>query len=1306
MRPELNAAFELLDARSAVLGDALVVVQRQWHGRSESELQEAIATVERRERPLVGFLLARSIAQTAAVTGSAARLKDFLFRFGMHLFASAGVSGGSADAVVVAIAARACLTRASAHTQVYQVEEVLARLPEVSQKPEAWRRQLGQGQEQFEHLLDVVVAGLPAGRPRTTGTARERIPVPQPTLAVALAKPPAWLGVPKGQVAPQKQAEFLLGSRAWRVASREEAEDVDSNALNSAWSSFRSGDYLDARLNLDSVLFAAGTSWWPSSSPDGLRVWNWLRLVCLLSKLESGTAGNRRRAYVSALECALRSVPDETALLESLLESGVSDFVVVEPESRQAWAVYLARLVSVADPDEVLAYYTNETRADLRTVWSERFSGLVSKDQQSRQMVDTLAAEFHNAVGGLKDVVGREGSHRQIVRPLRRLSPFLDTEEQALADRALIAAASVTRVLGREQATATELTQTKELVGTLVEDLLSSDSLLLQDGVGPFAEQMQVALALELQRASDASQPHVSAMLLTHRLPLSSTVSAPFRIAFRIRNDGNARADLIECRLDSADLQPVGESRVVDALDPGQEAEISFEASVVSPGQGITVTMRCEWRDVLEQQFSQSFPFQAEDQRATSWKADDVNPFSLGTISEPRRLVGRSADLAALERSVAAGGSAYVTGQKRVGKTSLVKVLQRTLQTDGWVVAYLPLGQALSGSADAPDVLLALLEAIYDECLHQRPDVTLPEPPVDEQRERYARAVGRWLRAVNRIADNAQLRVLVALDDFDTLPSALYMGSDAEALFRTLRTLVDTSWLGLIFIGSEVLPTILKAQAHQLNQVGRFSLANFASTADTKALLEGAASARLDWDPHAFARAHYLCSGNPYYLNLLGRELWQYLRERDRSYVTQDDVDWSAEAVARSGDPSHFLHLWADDPSGLDSGTRRSLLASASLRAVARASGKNFGSVARSESVGLARQWVPSATLGEWNGTFDGLISRQVLLQDGDALRLAIPLVSAWLQNAGAMELDRQYAAIENARVDMHVIPNRELLDLTEDLHFCGDRVSEIALQAWLEQFETGRPRWLAFQVARRLLAQGYFSATRMSAKVLPQLRTAIQASPPWGLRQKEAGGFAKNVYMLQHGVAGASAPVVTANLSALLKIRKANIVSAEAFSAVAARRQCVLIIADDVVGTGEQLAGVTRDLVGSLDSQSAGWRESVNLVVAAAVSAQTELWLPENVQSYSVVGHVARPDLLAFDPSAKIFSSEEDRLACEDLFRVVGAALEPKHPLGFGDLALLAATESNCPNNAPPVLWKTGAFAGGTWRPLLRRRV
>ena len=191
--------------------------------------------------------------------------------------------------------------------------------------------------------------------------------------------------------------------------------------------------------------------------------------------------------------------------------------------------------------------------------------------------------------------------------------------------------------------------------------------------------------------------------------------------------------------------------------------------------------------------------------------------------------------------------------------------------------------------------------------------------------------------------DQSGIRVLIALDDFDELPHALYHGTEANALFLFLRSVIDQSWLSILFIGSEVLPTIMSAQAHKLNQVSPYTVSNFQSSDATGELLAGPTRSRMEWHAGAIAGAHYLTDGNPYYLTLVGQEVWRRMRELDRTMVGYDEVDQAVGVIAQNAPGAHFMHLWADSADGVDSAKRSAIVGAAVLCGIARASGPGSG---------------------------------------------------------------------------------------------------------------------------------------------------------------------------------------------------------------------------------------------------------------------------------------------------------------------------------------------------------------------------
>lgn len=1302
-----DAALELVDGRIRALRSERARLNSRYEFVGESELLKEIADVTRQDRPVFGLLLAERVLQRALVNGAKSAMGEFVFRFGAHLKASVGLrSLGNDDRVVLATAARDVF-RASPRMsrQLDEAETIIDRLPTAGDSESAWRRQFGMSAEDFEARVDLLAGTLrPAEKPRfdpqTPATRPHRAAHPN-SVVVGL---PSWLSLPTSP-APTSTT-FTEGARTWPALDAQRDAPLD---LAAGWTLFVEGDYEGAREALWDVFASVGQAWAPSPTPDGARTWNWLRLVWLLADEASAQLSDRRRALLSALELARRSVPSDVALSDWLAEDALRDYVAATAHSQSDWAVHAARAIFTYGND-VLDVYDNAIKADLRLAWSTQFGPVVEGTRQTHQMVEALQSEFKYRLQDLLRATSAEPLvPRRVVAPLRGIEQFLDAEERRIASAAAELANAVAIYLSQEESLASDSLATIAEIESLQSAIAASESVLLQDTLGTAFAALREACRTRHEELSSGSRPNVAAELVATRLPLSSQVHEPFAFELALRNIGNAAAELVEATLTSLAIELLDPVRVVERIAPGAERVVHFRAMSLGDAPIAPITCDLEWQDSLEQSFRATFELRAEDQRPASWSADDINPFKLGTISSPKRLVGRDEDLDVLERITSGGGSAAITGLKRVGKTSLAKTFLTRMKADGWATEYLPLGQVLTGDPSAVELVSALIETVYDAVITKDDDILIPEPPVSLESANFARASGRWIRQAGAVLSDMDVHVLIALDDFDELPQTLYEGAEADALFLFLRSIIDESWLSLMFIGSEVLPTIIRAQAHKLNQVTPYVVSNFQSAAATEELLGAATKPWCEWQEGAYNRAHFVCGGNPYYLTLLGQDIWQRMRELDRSFVSGGDVDEAVLRVAATAPATHFMHLWADSSVGLDSRSRQSLQASAVLRAVAIASGPKFVFAARKEAIDAAHGWLPGSSNAEINAGAGSLVARGVLITNDQTLRVAVPLASAWLCDAGGRELEQQFAADEQESARKQAYSSLDLLQLTKSVNFCGDSVSEIKLQGWLEQFPA-EVRYVAYLLASRLLTEGFFSSTRLTQEVMPALKVAIQATAAWAVRTPDAGGYAKNVYVLQHGVGGSSSHAVATTLTKLLRIKKTNVVDPPNFvrATKGLKAPSVVIVADDLAGTGNQLRTETQRLLSHLEGLKGPWREQLNVVVAAGVSATPVLWQEpqDDIHVECVTGLELGPRVRAFSPDAGIFANDDDLHSAADSMDAIGQSLSPASPRGFGDLGLLIATEQNCPNNTLPIFWKAGKHLGQDWMPLLERRL
>src|SRR6266508_4572210 len=615
-----------------------------------------------------------------------------------------------------------------------------------------------------------------------------------------------------------------------------------------------------------SGLHSVGSVWAPNASVDSQHLWAWLRLVVLLVDIERRRVVDPRRAALSALELIDQASLDLADLEEQLIDRIIGDMGGFELSVSRQWAVLTSRLAALRGHERVVQGLSNADRAELRATWHKRFEQLGLKPEQStRDMADVLHRRLDRCRERLYESSrASELDLRPVFSGWSELRLYLDEEEESILQEAeeLVRktpfAPSVQRL---PQAPLLEMIEAR--VADISGKLSGSASLLLQESLSTMLLRCAQSVNSYRDQLRSVSEPRLIVELESDRLPLSLTPGSRFDVALRIRNIGNAPARNVEIRLLADELEQVDDAMAAGTLAPGSEARFAIPVKMQRNAPSVTLALQLEWWDDFEQEFSATREALAEDERPSSWTADDVNPFTLGSISDPARLVGREKDVRTIEDVVRAGGSLYVTGQKRVGKTSLIRVLLQVLGDRGWPTYLLPLGRALGEPARPSDLVASLLDALRDAFSLSHPNLTLPDYDEGALPDNFARVAGRWIGRVSRLRP-PDVQAVVAIDDLDELPHNLVEGPEADALFLFLRTLVDEGWLNLIFVGSESLPMIIRAQEHKLNQVVPIRVDNFTSREDTKQLATVPSATRLDWHEPSVDQLHYLSGGNPY----------------------------------------------------------------------------------------------------------------------------------------------------------------------------------------------------------------------------------------------------------------------------------------------------------------------------------------------------------------------------------------------------------------------------------------------------------
>lgn len=1119
---------------------------------------------------------------------------------------------------------------------------------------------------------------------------------------------------------------YECSSAPWQSVETDDTADDLQASVNDGWVAFSQGYVTLAHDLLKPLRERCGLDWGPGSTIESRHLWNWLRFLYYRTHPHE-LGSERRRQSLGRRELFNRLPMDARSLIEHLSEDEYASSVLegLEPGDirvESEWGRVAAHVgFLLRDHEPAVRDLSGERRARLRDAWSRRFGDWIDADADTTR---AISHELRSARSDLEAAVRaapRKAAEGDLdVSPdLNRLyMAFLDEEEQALFKAIQDQLKSAKNLVGLplDEVSIDDVERIRLDLDRLGDDARQMFSLTIQEGMLPLVARAQ-RLVDDVARAIETSAPpELSFDLPVRRVPLLS-IGASTVLRISVNNMGTVAARNVNVSAACNSLDFEVSSVELPSVEPGASLYIRLSGSTSREAKSATLTIDATWSDDFDRVFKSQDTFAIESQRPSNWRPDDSNPYSLNAIDEPDRLVGREADLQALRDIVLAGESTYITGHKRVGKSSLARVLLRTLPEGSCAGGRVALGRVLGDTPRAADLVFGLLQTIGKAIQKSWPvkSVDLPERHAFE--ENFALAANEWLETASASLSPGE-RVIAVIDDFDELPERLASGDEGDALFRFLRSLIEESWLSLVFVGSEVLRSIIsERQGVKLNTVSETSLQGFASPVDTYRLLREPASNRLDWDDGALRSVHVLSAGNPYYATLLGQTIWRMLRDSDRAYVVEDDVSAAAAEISRMRTDRHFSHFWADGPAGVDVSGQRSVICAGVLRAIALSAPRSRGSWAsENQALDTACDLMPSIARPDLARYIRMLVSRRILESEptGSSLRIGVPLCSEWLAGAGgASQIGRLLEDSGlSSRPDPVLAPGA-ILDVSEKLIFQGSPVSDIRIRAWLEQFGGSWNQHLAFRLLQRLSDEGFFSDDLMSTRVYPALAKAILRTEAGRYqRLTDAKGrrkYRENFYLLDRRRGGSSADVTNRALLASLGIRKqTNLITedrlAHIFETTGHTGRSVLLVVDDFLGSGTQMAKTTSELVGSLEQIDSGWPEKLLVVMGAGLVDRVDaLDSLEREGVVSAFGKTIGPRLRAFDPDSQLFEDDE-RGKAEELCRTIGRSINPDHPLGFGGHALLVSFAANCPNNTLPIFWATGEYLRTEWRPLLPR--
>jgi AAA+ ATPase superfamily predicted ATPase len=792
-------------------------------------------------------------------------------------------------------------------------------------------------------------------------------------------------------------------------------------------------------------------------------------------------------------------------------------------------------------------------------------------------------------------------------------------------------------------------------------------------------------------------------------------------ISVPLRNIGPGLATNLRARASSNSEDIIFNSNLVSVGNvlPG-DFSIGLDALVLNPTTAFDFLLEIEWGEMgALTAKTELFEISVIGQRADiDWTALEYwHPYSTA-VAEGQNFVGRGEKLRFLTSKLLRFPMEpfYITGQKRVGKTSLALAVTdfATKKSPGSCLVSMYILWGKIAYENPRMSLRALGESIEGVIFSHLSDDKRPACGS------YDGSLADLLKlsdvALREIPDR---RFVIVIDEFDEIPQDLFLqGNLAETFFGNLRALTASKNICLVLVGGENMPFIINRQGQKLNKFSRTDLDYFSRDTewdDYKLLVRKPADEIIEWHDDAVAEIYNLTNGNPYFTKLIcAAVLRNAVRERDAD-VTAKEVRSAVETEISTLDASSFAHLWQDgifkpvgerEPDIL----RRMAVLVAIARCLRRGIDVTSPNIADNKFSSVISE-------AEILPTLNDFVRRSVLRENSGVYEFALPLFRLWLMDVGATRLvsdplSEELARSIKAEEDAAHVKSEEVAVLARTWPtYRGRHIGTDDIRTWLQQVDSNHDQRILFKLLSRLR---FLS----EAEIREKLRTVhgfLRPSLPQFITRK-ASDRRKDVLITYVDGEGKSGQSCASQYAEENRIAVDCIISPATFrnSFLEHEREngpvAGLVIVDDIASTGGTLAGKATLFIqehADVLVQSGTLVFVVTLLSTASADERVRNALSkiDQVRADFRSCEILDGRVFAFKDGNGIWSNENEAARAKALCTDLGVKIYKKAPLGYGNQGLLVVFPTTVPNTTLPILHSYSRISSGRrWTPLFER--
>ncbi len=779
-----------------------------------------------------------------------------------------------------------------------------------------------------------------------------------------------------------------------------------------------------------------------------------------------------------------------------------------------------------------------------------------------------------------------------------------------------------------------------------------------------------------------------------------------FPINLEIVNSGEGFAYDSKIRITNHNSEIGFQKNEIDLGTIDTEKSIrNIDCEVIKPEEMAFIELIVQWQNFDGNLKSSSFELEIESQTVVNWEELKLKqPYILKPVESEDELIGRTKKLNELIGLCRNSDSCFVTGQKRVGKTSLVRILKEKIAKDP-TINTIAIYVALQPDATIINTIDTLAKRICNQI--RLSDERLSKLTVPEINHSFGAIYDFLTEVISILKDH---RILIIIDEFDQLPLELYRRGDiGDSFFMALKNLSTESKISFILVGGERMAFIKNVQAIHLNLFKTFSLDYFdaeTSWNDFEELVRHPVKSDLNIDSSAIQYLYSYTLGHPYFTKKICQELYSICVDRHDSHVTDEEMKKAImQAISISG-VNDFAHFWDDGI--MEKGDKLeelSVIRRKVFLSLLETSDTNGNGYSKAETYDISHN--------DYENIINEFVIRRIVNRSSEGVVFRVKFFFEWLKKYGRQEIFTTPAdtkAIDERKKQeaLAVVRAEEIAELIQYWGpYSGKEITSDKIRAWLNQFG-GNPftQRLMFKILQDV--QFYDNnLIRVNSRDIyksiirklthEKLERVLDAS-----KRKRDDIIVSNLESSLAKSGSEYAKIFADENSIYADYAISKYKLPEYLNSTSGIRAIIFI--DDFAGTGDSVCKNLKEInenIGDIIRRK-------NILVFVGIICGYDR-AKRKIQNFAEhfdykVEVIFAKELdesdRCFSDFSKVFPFVGERNQAKSICLEIGEKLVQKNPLGFGDCQSLVVFPNACPNNSLPILWQET----NSWIPLFKR--